>query len=83
MKTENEESSEMMAFGGSQRKEFMKCSGRHKRIPHNRNNYEDGMKLETRFFKKTGQDLRETLLRSSIVENEDVKCHEELLSNPE
>ena len=54
-----------------------------KRIPHNRNNNEDGMKLEPRIFKRTGQDLRETLLRSSNVENEDEKCHEELLSTPE
>ena len=54
-----------------------------KRIPHNRNNYEDGMKLEPQIFKKTGQDLRETLLRSPNVENEDEKCHEELLSTPE
>ena len=54
-----------------------------KRIPHKRNTYEDGMKLEPRIFKKTGQDLRETLLRSSNVENEDEKCHEELLSTPE
>ena len=42
-----------------------------KRIPHNRNNNEDGMKLEPRIFKRTGQDLRETLLRSPNVESED------------
>ena len=71
-----------MAFGGSQRKEFMKCFGWYKRIPHNLNNNEDGMKLEPRIL-RTGQNLRETLLRSSNVENEDEKCHEELLSTPE
>ena len=75
--------SEMMAFGGSQRKEFMKCSGWHKRVPHNQNDNEDGMKLEPRIIKRTGQNLRETLLRSPNVENEDEKCHEELLSTPE
>ena len=32
---------------------------------------------------ENGQDLRETLLRSPNVENEDEKCHEELLSTPE
>ena len=58
----------MMAFGGSQWKEFMKYFGWYKRIPHNLNNNEDGMKLETRIFKRTGQDLRETLLRSSKSE---------------
>ena len=52
-------------------------------IPHNRNNNEDGMKLERRIFKRTGQDLRETLLRSLDVEKEDENCHEELLSTPE
>ena len=46
-----------------------------KRIPHNQNNNEDGMKLEPRIFKRTGQDLRETLLRSPNAENEDEKCH--------
>ena len=44
-------------------------------IPHNQNDNEDGMKLEPRILKRTGQDLRETLLRSSNVENEDEKCH--------
>ena len=34
-----------------------------KRIPHNWK--KDGMKLEPRIFKRMGQDLRETLLRSS------------------
>ena len=41
-----------MAFGGSQRKEFKNASDGYKRIPHNRNNYEDGMKLEPRIFKR-------------------------------
>ena len=63
LKTENEESSEMMAFGGTQRKEFVKCYGWHKRVPHNQNDNEDGMKLEPRIL-RTGQNLRETLLRS-------------------
>ena len=51
LKTENGESSEMMAFGGTQRK----------RIHEN--------------LEKMGQDLRETLLRSPNVGNEDEKCH--------
>ena len=72
-----------MAFGGTQRKEFKNASDGYERIPHNRNNYEDGMKLETRIFKKTGQNLRETLLRYLNVDSEDEKCHEELLSTPE
>ena len=54
-----------------------------KRIPHNRNNNEDGKKLEPRIFKRTGQDLRETLLRSPNVENEDEKCHEEFRDTPD
>ena len=57
-----------MAFGGTQGKEFMKSFGWHKRIPHNQNNNEDGMKLEPQVIKRTGQDLRETLLRSANVE---------------
>ena len=59
LKTENEESSEMMAFGGSQSEEFMKN------------------------LERTGQDLRETLLRSSNVENEDEKCHAEFRNTPD
>ena len=47
------------------------------------NNYEDGMKLETRIFKRTGQDLRETLLRSSNIENDKEKHLEELRDTPE
>ena len=54
-----------------------------KRIPHNRNNNEDGIKLEPRIFKRTGQDLRETLHRSSNAENEDEKCHEEFRDAPD
>ena len=50
----------MMAFEGSQRKEFMKKN-----------------------LEGTGQDLRETLLRSPNAKNEDEKCHEKLLSTPE
>ena len=46
-----------------------------KRIPHNQHNNEDGMKLEPQIFKKTGQDLREILLRSPNVENADEKNH--------
>ena len=41
------------------------------------------MKLEPRIFKKTGQDLRETLLRSLNVETEDEKCHEEFPDTPD
>ena len=61
----------------------MKSFGRYKRIPHNQNNNEDGKKLEPRIFKRTGQDLRETLLRSPNGENEDEKCHEEFRDTPE
>ena len=51
-------------------------------IPHNQNNNEDGMKQEPRIFKRTGQNLRETLLRSPNVEGEDEKCHEEFRDTP-
>ena len=44
-----------------------------------KNNYEDGIKLELRIFKRTGKDLRGTLLRSSHAENDDEKHHHELL----
>ena len=57
-----------MAFGGSQWEEFMKCFGWYEKIPCDQNNYEDVMKLEPRIFKRTGQDLRENLLRSSNIE---------------
>ena len=72
-----------MAFGGSQERIREMLRMGIKIIPHNQNDNEDGKKLEPRIFKKTGQDLRETLLRSPNVENEDEKCHEELLSTPE
>ena len=60
--------SEMMAFGGSQRKEFMKCFGWYKRIPHNRNNIEDGMKLEPRILKERIRIQEELVLGSSKSE---------------
>ena len=46
-----------------------------KTTPTIENNYEDDMKLEPQLLKKTGQDLRETPLRSSNAESEDEKCH--------
>ena len=66
----------MKAFGGKKWKQLMKCSGWVKRISHDRNKYGDGMKLEPRIFKRMEQDLRETLLRSSNVENDDENHHE-------
>ena len=50
---------DMMAFGGKKWKQLMKFSGWVKRISHDRNNYEDGMKLEPRIFGRTGKDLEE------------------------
>ena len=60
-------------------KRLLNCSGWVKRISHDRNNYEDGMKLEPLFSGRTAKDLRGTLLRSSKFENDDDKHHHELL----
>ena len=60
-------------------KRLLNCSGWVKRILTIENNYESGMKLEPRIFKRTDQDLRETLLQSSHYENDNEKHHHELL----
>ena len=57
-------------------KRLLNCSGWVKRILTIENNYEDGMKLEPRIFKRTDQDLGKILLRSSNVENDDENHHE-------
>ena len=73
-------SSEMMGFGVKKWKQLMKCSGKVKRISHDQKQLcEDGNKLESRILKRMEQDLRETLLRSSNVDNGDEKHHFELL----
>ena len=82
LKTENEEIFWNDGLRRITRKEFKKCSGWYKRIPHIQNDNEDGMKLEPWIFKRMPMIKR----NSSPVfksENDDEKCHEELLSTPE
>jgi hypothetical protein len=50
-----------------------------KRILIIENNYEDDMKLEPQMFKRTEQDLRETLLRSSTLTMTMRNHHEEFV----
>ena len=64
--TRNENNSEMLRMGK-------------KRIAWLETIWEDGNKLEPWIFKRTDQDLGEILLRSSNVENDDEKHHQELL----
>ena len=45
--------------------------------------WKDGIKLEPWIFKRMEQDLRETLLRSSNVENDDEKHHQNYWDTPE
>ena len=71
---------EMMAFGWSRNEnnsEMLRMGK--KRIARLETIWEDGNKLEPWIFKRTDQDLGEILLRSSNVENDDEKHHQELL----